>query len=329
MTHPSPILAIAALAASSVLAFGAQAQSYPVKPVKIIVPHPSGGGPVDLPARGLAEHWTKALGQPFVVENRDGADGLIGAEALAKSSPDGYTLGVTSASVITMNELTRSNLPYNSARDFAPVAYIGAIESLMLVNSAVPVKTMKELLDLARAKPGTVTWGTLGTMSNGPLLIGLFKQNMGLQFYMIPYKSNIQAVQGAVAGDVNAVAYAAGGAMPFVKAGKLRPLAYTGATRYSDLPEVPTFTELGIRLAFKTWIGAFAPAKTPVDIVRRVNAEAVKALSDTPFVKKFLESQGVDAGTISRSNPEEFAKFIREDRAAYEEAVKAAGIERR
>jgi tripartite-type tricarboxylate transporter receptor subunit TctC len=329
MNRHSPMFAMAALAASSLMTLGAHAQSYPVKPVKIIVPHPSGGGPVDLPARGLAEAWTKALGQPFVVENRDGADGLIGAEALAKSSPDGYTLGVTSASVITMNELTRSSLPYNSARDFAPVAYIGAIESLMLVNTSVPAKTLKDLFELAKAKPGTITWGTLGTMSNGPLLIGLFRQNLGLQFYMIPYKSNIQAVQGAVAGDVNAVAYAAGGAMPFIKAGKLRPLAYTGATRYSELPDVPTFTELGVKLAFKTWIGTFAPAKTPTDIVRRVNAEAVKALTDTAFVKKFLESQGVDAGPIARSSPEEFARFIRDDRSAYEEAVKAAGIERK
>ncbi len=317
------------LTMASVAALPALAQSYPNKPVKIIVPHPSGGGPVDLPARGLAEYMTHSMGQSFIVENRDGADGYIGAEALAKSNADGYTLGVTSASVITMNELTRVSLPYNPSRDFAPVAYIGAIESLLLVNSGVPAKTLRELLDLARAKPGTVTWGTLGTTSNGPLLIGIFKKNYGVQFYMIPYKSNIQAVQGTVAGDVNVVAYAAGGAMPFIKAGKLRPLAYTSAKRMAEFPEVPTFDEQGIKLGFKTWIGMFAPAKVPGDIVKRINAETVKLLSDNAFVQKFLVSQGVEASDISRSSPEEFAQFIKSDRLAYEEAVKAAGIEKR
>lgn len=320
---------IAASVVPFVTAMTAGAQSYPTKPVKIIVPHPSGGGPVDLPARGLAEFFTRSMGQSFIVENRDGADGFIGAEALAKSPADGYTLGVTSASVITMNELTRHTLPYNAGRDFAPVAYIGAIESLLLVNVGVPAKTLRELLDLARAKPGTVTWGTLGTTSNGPLLIGMFKQNYGVQFYMIPYKSNIQAVQGTVAGDVNVVGYAAGGAMPFIKAGKLRPLAYTGPKRMADFPDVPTFDEQGIKLGFKTWIGMFAPAKVPSDIIRRLNAESVKLLSDTAFVQKFLVSQGVEASDISKSSPEEFVQFIKADRAAYEEAVKAAGIEKR
>ncbi|MFM9968736.1 MAG: Bug family tripartite tricarboxylate transporter substrate binding protein [Burkholderiales bacterium] len=329
MIASNQIAKLLALAAAGLFCGYAQAQSYPNKPVKIIVPHPSGGGPVDLPARGLAEFFTRSMGQTFVVENRDGADGFIGAEALAKSNADGYTLGVTSASVITMNELTRHTLPYNPSRDFAPVAYIGAIESLLLVHVSVPAKSLPELLDLARAKPGTVTWGTLGTTSNGPLLIGMFKQSQGVQFYMIPYKSNIQAVQGTVAGDVNVVAYAAGGAMPFIKAGKLRPLAYTGSKRNSDLPEVPTFGEQGIKLGFKTWIGMFAPAKVPTDIVRRLNSEAVKLLSDASFTQKFLNSQGVEAGDVSRSSPEEFAQFIRTDRAAYEEAVKGAGIEKR
>ncbi len=329
MSFQSRIAVALAMVAAGFLASNAQAQSYPAKPVKIIVPHPTGGGPIDLPARGLAEFLTRSMGQPFVVENRDGADGLIGAEALAKSNADGYTLGVTSASIITMNELTRVNLPYNAERDFAPVAYIGAIESLLLVNTAVPARTFSELLDMAKAKPNTVSWGTLGTTSNGPLLIGMLRKDLGASFYMIPYKSNIQAVQGTVAGDVNVVAYAAGGAAPFIKAGKLRPLAYTGNTRRADMPEVPTFTELGVKLGFKTWIGMFAPAKTPVDIVRKLNAESVKLLTDSAFTGKFLESQGVDPGQNSRGSAEDFARYIKADRAAYEEAVKAAGIEKR
>jgi tripartite-type tricarboxylate transporter receptor subunit TctC len=323
----------AALAALSIFSLPfaptVQAQAYPTKPVRIIVPHPGGGGPLDAPARGLAEHFAKALGQPFVVENRDGADGFIGMEAFVKSPADGYTLLVTSASVVTMNELTRVSLPYNSARDLAPIAYIGALQSLLVAHPSVGAQSLKELIAMAKAKPDTVTWGTLGTTSNGPLLIGLMKKDHGARFYMIPYKSNIQALQGVVAGDVNVTAYAAGGAGGFVKAGKLRALAYTGDTRHPDYPSVPTFTEMGMKLGFRTWIGLFAPAATPRPIVGRLNGEAVKALTDPAIAQKFLVAVGVEPSELSRSSAEQFSQFIRDDRLAYEEAVKAAGIEKR
>lgn len=307
----------------------AQSQSYPVKPVKIIVPHPTGGGPVDGPARGLADQFSRALGQPFVVENRDGADGIIGMEALIKSAPDGYTLAVTSSSVVTMNELVRTSLPYNSARDLAPVAYIGALQSMLVVHPSVPARSFKELLAMAKAKPNTLTWGTLGTTSNGPLMIGLLRKQLGVSFYMIPYKSTIQALQGTVAGDVNVVTYAAGGTTSLVKAGKLRALAFTGDRRHPDFPDVPTFAESGFDLDFKTWIGLFAPAGTPRDVVRRLNAESAKAMSDPAFTSKFLDSQAIETSDVSRASPEDFVKFIQRDRVAYEEAVKAAGIEKR
>ena len=163
------------------------AQAWPAKPVRMLVPHPGGGGPLDLPARGLAEHFTKVMGQPFVVENRDGADGLIGTEAFVKSAPDGYTLLFTSASVITMNELTRLKLPYNSARDLLPVAYVGALQRLLVSHPSLGIGSLKELIEHAKANPEKVTWGTLGTTSNGPLLIGLFRQDYGARFYMIPF----------------------------------------------------------------------------------------------------------------------------------------------
>ena len=329
MNAAARLVTFLALSAVAAALATAHAQGYPSKPVKIIVPHPTGGGPVDGPARALADHLSKAFGQPFVVENRDGADGIIGTEALVKSAPDGYTLAVTSASVVTMNELTRTSLPYNSARDLAPVVYIGAIQSLLLVHPAVPAKSLRELIDMAKAKPNSLSWGTLGTTSNGPLFIGMFRKDYGASFYMIPYKSTIQAMQGTVAGDVDVVAYAAGGAANLVKAGKLRALAYTGERRLRDFPDVPTFEESGIKLGFRTWIGLFAPAGTPTEIITRLNAESVKALGDSGFVHKFLDVQGIETSDLSRGGPEQFAQFIKADRQAYEEAVKAAGIAKR
>jgi tripartite-type tricarboxylate transporter receptor subunit TctC len=160
------------------------------------------------------------------------------------------------------------------------------------------------------------------------LLIGLFKQNYGAQFYMIPYKSTIQALQGAVAGDVNAVTYAAGGTTALVKAGKLRAIAFTGDRRHPDFPDVPTFAENGVKLGFKTWIGLFAPAATPRDIVRRLNGAATKALADPAYTQKFLDTQAIETNEVSRASAEDFVKFIQRDRLAYEEAVKAAGIEK-
>jgi tripartite-type tricarboxylate transporter receptor subunit TctC len=307
----------------------AHAQNYPTKPVRIIVPHPTGGGPVDGPARALADFLSKDFGQPFVVENRDGADGIIGVEALMKSAPDGYTLAVTSVSALTMNELTRLNLPFSTARDLAPVIFIGAIQSLLLVHPSVPAKTLRELIELAKAKPNTLSWGTLGATSNGPLFIGMFKKDFGASFYMIPYKNTIQALQGTVAGDVNVVAYAAGGAAGFVKSGKLRAIAYTGERRHRDFPDVPTFEEAGAKPTFLTWIGMFAPVGTPADIIRRVNAESAKALSDTAFAQKYLNTLGVETTELSHGSPEQFAQFIKADKQAYEVAVKAAGIEKR
>jgi tripartite-type tricarboxylate transporter receptor subunit TctC len=317
------------LAALALTSAGVCAQVYPTKPVKVIVPHPTGGGPVDGPARGLADALSKSFGQPFVVENRDGADGIIGVEALVKSAPDGYTLAVTSASVVTMNELVRSSLPYNSARDLAPVVYIGAIQSLLLAHPSVPAQSLRDLIALAKAKPNTVSWGTLGTTSGGPLMMGMLKKDFGAAFYMIPYKSTIQALQGTVAGDVNVVSYAAGGAAALVKAGKLKALAYTGDQRYREFPDVPTFSESGVKLGFSTWIGMFAPAATPRDVVTKLNSEAVKVLADPGFTQKFLDSQGLEKSDVSRAAPDQFAQFIKVDRAAYEEAVKAAGIEKR
>ncbi len=320
-------LVLVVLAASSA-APGAYGQTYPAKPVHLIVPHPGGGGPLDGPARGFAEYFGQSLGQSFVVENRDGAQGIIGADAVAKSEPDGYTLMFTSSSVITLNSLVRKSVPYDGERDFEPVAYTGVIYSLLMANPAVPAKDLKELIAIAKAKPNTITWGTLGTTSAGPLLIGWLKKHSGAQFYMIPYKSTQQALLATVAGDVNVVAYAVGQGAKLVKAGKLKALAIVAGKRLEMLPEVPSTAEQGVDLKFSNWIGLFAPRQVPKQIVERLNRASRAAVAEPAFREKFLHSVGVFEDEMSEASPEQFAAFIRKDRDAYAEAVEAAGIQK-
>ena len=306
----------------------AHGQVYPAKPVRLIVPHPGGGGPLDAPGRGLAEYLGKSLGQSFVVENRDGAQGIIGAAAVTKSEPDGYTLLFTSSSVITVNALVRASVPYDAERDFDPVAYVGVINSLLMVHPSVPAKDLTELIALAKAKPNAITWGTLGTTSVGPLLIGWFRKHTGAEFYMIPYKSTVQALMATVAGDVNVVAYAVGQGSKLVKAGKLRALAIVASKRADVLPDVPSTVEQGVDLKFRNWIGLFAPRNTPKDIIERLNRATGVALADATFRQKYLHAVGVFEDEMSGTSPEKFAAFIREDRQAYEDVVKAAGIQK-
>lgn len=329
MTNTGRLIASLALLSIFALSPAAHAQNYPTKSVRVLVPHPPGGGPIDGPARGMAEYMGKGLGQSFLVENRDGADGLIGTDAVVKSAPDGYTLLATSASVITLNSFVRANLPYDTSRDLDPVGYIGVINSVVLVHPSVPAKTMRELIDLARAKPNTISWGTLGTTSIGSLLIGLLKSEFNAPFYMIPYKSTIQALLGTVAGDVNVSAYAVGDATRFAKAGKVRALAITGGNRAVELPDVPTLGEVGVNQKFRNWVGMFAPAGTPRDIVRRLNAEMAKTLADGQYRQRYLEAVGLSVDEVSGVSPEKFIEFIKADRQAYAEIVKMAGIEKR
>jgi tripartite-type tricarboxylate transporter receptor subunit TctC len=328
MRSGNRFVALSILLGAFVAVAPALAQNYPTKPVRMIVPHPAGGGPLDGPARGMAEILGRALGQTVVIENRDGADGMIGTEVVVKSSPDGYTLLTTSASVITLNAFIRT-LPYNTARDLDPVGYIGAISSVVLVHPSVPANNLRELLDLAKAKPNSITWGTLGNISIGNLVIGLFKKEYGVSFYTIPYKSTVQALLGAVAGDVNVVAYAVGDGARMNKSGKLRALVITGGERVAELPGVPTLRDVGFNLKFRNWIGTFAPVGTPKDVIRRLNAEMAKGVADPVYRQKFLLTLGVFPDEFSGVSPEKFAEFIKADREGYAEMVKILGREKR
>jgi len=311
--------------AALAMAGAAWAQSYPVKAVRIIVPHPP-GSVVDIPVRGSAQAWSQALGQPFVVDNRAGAEGIIGAEACAKGAPDGYTLCGTDSLVISLNPVTRSKLPYDPRRDFTPVVQLGFLTSSVVVSPSMPVKSMEELMALARAKPGEVSWGSWGVISLSNIYIEWLRQSKGITFLNVPYKSALQSTQALLAGEIQVSLFGAGPAAIQQKAGKLRVIAVNGETRSELLPDIPSFKEAGIDMPIRTWFGLFAPAGTPADIVQRLNAIAAKSLSDRDFKAKFLTSQGLELVGTAGGTPEQFAAFLRSERATYENVVKLTGI---
>lgn len=303
----------------------AQAQSYPAKAVRIIVPHEA-GGPADVPPRGIAQSLAQILGKPFVVENRVGADGIIGAEACAKALADGHTLCSTTSSVMTLNPIVRAQLPYDPPADFVPVAYYGASNSVVLVHPSLKVNSVRELVDLVRAKPDSITWGSMASTGTGSVISNWFKNSLSAPFSQIPYKSTVQAMQATVAGNVQVLSYAVGPSAGLVAAGKLKPLAMLGGRRSPLLPDVPSMKELGYDFEYSTWFGMFAPARTPAEIVHRINTEIGKLLGDLQFHAKFIASQGIDPDRLTSGSPDELVAFLKTDRENVAKVLKAAGI---
>ena len=301
------------------------AQGYPAKAVRIIVPHPP-GSVVDVPIRGAAQIWSQEFGQPFVVDNRAGAEGIIGAEACAKAAPDGYTLCGTDSLVISLNPATRSRLPYEPRRDFTPVVQMGFLTSVVAVGPALPVKSMEELIALARARPGAVSWGSWGTVSLANIYIEWLRLSRGITFLNVPYKSALQSTQALLAGEIQVSLFGAGPAAAQQKAGKLRVIAVNGETRSEILPEVPSFKEAGVDLPIRVWFGFFAPAGTSPDMVQRLNGVMARALPDPQFKAKFLTSQGLELVGTAGGTPAQFAAFLQAERSVYENIVKVTGI---
>jgi tripartite-type tricarboxylate transporter receptor subunit TctC len=328
MSHQRKLPAgLAAIAAALALApvMEAFAQAYPAKTVRIIVPHPP-GGPGDVPPRGFAQGFSQAMGQSFVVENRDGAEGIIGAEACAKAAPDGYTLCSTSNGVTVVNSVLRGKLPYDPFKDFTPIVQTGTLYSMIMATPAVPANSMQEVLALLKAKPESITLGTYGSI-NMASMVGKFTQaRMGASFYPIPYKSASQALQAALAGDVQVVGYALGQAATLVKAGKMKPLAINSEKRLPAWPSVPTLKELGIEVDYRSWFAFFGPAGLPSEIVRRLNSESAKMIADPAFKAKFLTSQGLETDWPTGAPADEFARFMVAERESFVKLVKVADI---
>jgi len=306
----------AALAAAAVPAL---AQSWPAKPVRIVVPYPP-GGPVDISARLLAPKLQEAFGQPFIVENKPGAGGNIGADFVAKSAPDGYTIGMGAIATHAINPALMANVPYDPVRDFRHLALVVQVPNVLVVNNDLPAKSVAELIALARAQPGKLDFASGSTGSTGHLAGELFKQMTGTYMVHIPYKGAPPAVADLLAGRVHLMFDNLASALPNVRAGKLRALAVTTLKRSSALPDVPTLDESGLKgFDMKTWWGLMGPAQMPADIAQRLAAEILRAM-DAPDVREKLRAMGMEGSSVR--TPEQFTAFVDSERRLYAQLVK-------
>jgi len=281
---------IACLAAAS-LGGVAHAQSYPTKPIRLIVPF-AAGGTTDIVGRAVSDALGRELGQPVVVENRGGGGGVIGADALAKSPPDGYTFGIATVSTMATNPATNAKNPYDPIKDFAPITNLVNVPNVLTVNPKVPAKTLKEFVAEVKAHPGQYSYASAGKGSISHLDGELFKDITKTDMVHVPYRGSGPALNDTIAGQVNAQFDNLPSSMPFIQSGKLRALAVAAPKRVEGLPDVPTFAEAGMKdMNNMAWYGLVAPAGTPPAILARVHDAAVKALQD-PNVKKRLQASG-------------------------------------
>ena len=312
---------LALVAVASLTARPAIAEDYPARPVKIIVPF-GAGGPTDVYTRAVAEELQKALHQPFVMENRPGAGTTIGTEFVAKSTPDGYTLLMISGTQ-TVNETLFARKQYHLMRDLVPIAPLIDSDLVLVVHPSVPAKTMAELLALARAKPGTLNYGSSGPGSNYHMAGELLKNLTGIDIVHVPYKGSTGARNDILGGQIQMLFDSVPTMAPMIKAGLVRPLGTSGKTRSAILPDVPTLDEAGVPGFRATlWVGFMAPAGTPQSIVDLLNREITKILS-RPDIKKAWGEQG--AVPITMAQPE-FKTFMQSEIDKWAKIIKANNI---
>ena len=314
------------LIAALVLSLGAAAAAerdatYPTRPVRILVPQ-SPGGTTDLTARLIAPHLSERFGQSVIVDNRPGAGSLLGTELAARAAPDGYTLLVIASSLTMIPSLHR-NLSFDPLKDFAPIAMLSQYPNVLLVHPALPVKNVKELIALAKAKPGELNYASGGAGTGTHLGAELFKTMAGLDIVHVPYKGGGPALNALIAGQVQIYFAALPSTAPLLKSGKLKPLAVTSASRAAAAPELPTIAESGLpRFEQITWNGMLAPARTPRPLVERIHRDVRAALS-VPATRERFAAQGAEVGGL---DPEAFAALIGREAAQWARVIKDAGI---
>ena len=312
----------ASAAALALLACNAVAQSYPNRPVRLLVPSTPGGS-VDTLARTVGTHLSERWKQQVVVDNRPGAGGTIAADMTAKAPPDGYTLIMaTIAAMATIVNLSR-NVPYDPVRDFAPVTQVASQQLMLLLNPGVAAKSVSELVQLAKAKPGQLTFGSAGNGAGGHLSGELFKILAGIDIVHVPYRGIAPAIVDVISGQVTMTFPSIISGAPHVKSGKLRALAVTGGHRSPALPELPTMTEAGIRgYESSTWYGVLAPKATPRAVIMKLHNEIV-AIITLPQVKNHLLVEGAEP---VGNTPEQFGAFIKSEIDKWGKVIRAAGL---
>jgi len=301
--------------------FAACAQDYPARAVRIVVPSPPSGG-TDIVARVLAQHFSKAFGQQFFVENKPGAGNLIGIEAVARAQPDGYTLLMT-ASTLALNSVLYRKVPYDPVRDFAPVTLAATAPNILIVHPGVAATSVAELIALAKRKPGVLSYATPGIGTSPHLCMELLKTMAGIDLQHVPYRGTAAAVTDVMGGQVQAAFATALTAKPQVDAGRVRALAVSGPRRVEALPGVPTVGETVPGYEAMQWYGLAVPAGTPPAIVGRLNAEALVALRAT----ETRDRLAADGAEPLGSTPEEFGAFLRRELDKWSRVARAAGIE--
>lgn len=312
---------VLALCALAVAAY-AQAQAYPAKPIRFVVPFPP-GGPTDTHSRWAAQQLYSALGQPVVVENRAGAAGVIGTEAVAKAAPDGYTLLGGNPGPLTIAPSVRKQLAYDPVRDFAPITLIARSASCMSTHPSVPATNLKAFIALAKSKPGAINYATPGVGTVGHLAIENFSTLAGIRMTHIPYKGAALYTTDLIAGNIDFAQIQIFQAVPYVRAGKLRCLAVTSNARSPLLPEVPTAQEGGVKgFSSYNWNGVLAPAGTPAAIIERIHGVLAKPLND-PAIRKQMEAIGYE---VAGDGPAQYAAFIKAETEKWAKVAKAAGI---
>ena len=301
----------------------AHAQNFPAKPIRIVVPF-AAGGPADITARTVGPRLTELLGQAIIVDNRAGANGIIGAENVIRSAPDGYTLLMSTASVTSINMVTYAKPPYDTLRDLQPLSPVMTTASLIVIHPSMPVKTLKEFVALAKSRPNQIAFGSAG---NGGILHLALEMLMGdakIKVTHVPYKGAAPAVSDVIAGQIQGMFVDLPVISPYVKSGKVRAIAVASSQRSPYFPEVPTAKESGYaNVEMTNHYALLAPAKTPRDITARLHDAIVKTVS-TPAVREKLTAVGADPLTLSM---DEFTSFLRADIEKWGRVVKAAGIQ--
>jgi tripartite-type tricarboxylate transporter receptor subunit TctC len=304
-----------------ILASGAFAQDWPARPVHVVVPYPA-GGPNDIIVRIVGKRLGETLGQPIVVENRPGAGGNIGTDSVAKSAPDGYTLVSVGPGALIINPLL-GKVPYDTMRDFAPVTIMAVAPNALVAHPSFPAKSVRELIALAKQKPGTINYASGGSGSTPHLAAALFAEMAKVQLTHIPYKGTGPATADLIGGQVQIAFLGIPTVLPHIRSGKLRALAVTGKQRSPELPGVPTVDEAGVPgYELSPWYGLLAPAGTPRAVVERLAAEVTKIVRN-PAMREQLSAQGAEP---EGGTPDAFAKTLRADAAVWGKVVKEAGI---